>query len=103
MTDYKITQYTIDKMDELNKKLNTDEYSIRPSADPKKKIDVLLRNEVIASVGDPALPDYPTYIETEGMDVAKKRRAAFYNRFRRLPDIQDGKINPIFWTRWLLW
>ena len=77
MSNYKITQYSKDKIKELNDKLETDVYTIRPSADPKKKIDVLLRNDVIASVGDPALPDYPTYIETEGMDVAKKRRAAF--------------------------
>ena len=103
MTDYKITQYTIDRMDELNKKLNTDEYSIRPSADPKKKIDVLLRNDVIASVGDPSLPDYPTYIEERGIEFANKRRDAFYNRFRRLPDIKDGKITPMFWARWILW
>ena len=103
MTDYKIKQYSRDRMDELNKKLGTDEYSIRPSADKKKKIDVLLRKDVIASIGDPNLPDYPTYIETEGTDVAKKRRDAFYNRFRRLPDIKDGKLTPMFWSRWLLW
>jgi hypothetical protein len=103
MSNYKITTYSRDKIDELNKKLNTDEYSIRPSADPQKKIDVLLRNDVIASVGDPNLPDYPTYIETEGMDVAKKRRTAFYSRFRRLPDIKNGEITPMFWSRWLLW
>ena len=103
MTDYKITQYTKDRIKELNDKLNTDVYSIRPSADKKKKIDVLLRKDVIASIGDPNLPDYPTYIETEGMDVANKRRDAFYSRFRRLPDIKDGKITPIFWSRYLLW
>ena len=103
MSNYKVTQYSKDKMKDLNDKLGTDVYSIRPSADKKKKIDVLLRNDVIASVGDPNLPDYPTYIETEGMDVAKKRRAAFYSRFRRLPDIKDGKITPIFWSRYLLW
>ena len=103
MTDYKITQYTKDKIKELNDKLNTDVYSIRPSADKKKKIDVLLRKDVIASVGDPNLPDYPTYIETDGLEFANKRGDAFYRRFRRLPDIKDGKITPIFWSRYLLW
>jgi len=103
MSNYKITQYSKDKIKELNDKLNTDEYSVRVSADPKKKIDILLRNDVIASIGDPNLPDYPTYIETEGMDVANKRRDAFYNRFRRLPDIKDGKITNMFWARFLLW
>ena len=103
MSNYKITTYSRDKIDELNKKLNTDEYSIRPSADPSKKIDILLRNDVIASIGDPALPDYPTYIQDKGLEFANKRRTAFYNRFRRLPDIKDSKITPMFWSRWLLW
>ena len=103
MTDYKITQYSRDMMKELNKKLNTDVYSIRPSAEPEKKIDIFLRNEVIASVGDPELPDYPTYIGERGVEFANKRRDAFYNRFRRLPDIKDGKITNMFWSRYLLW
>ena len=103
MTDYKITQYSRDRMKELNDKLETDVYSIRPSADKKKKIDVLLRNEVIASIGDPELGDYPTYIQDKGLEFAKKRRDAFYNRFRRLPDIKDGEITPMFWARFLLW
>ena len=90
-------------MKELNDKLGTDVYSIRPSVDKKKKIDVMLRNDVIASIGDPNLPDYPSYIESDGMDVANKRRDAFYNRFRRLPNIKDGKITPMFWARFLLW
>ena len=103
MTDYKLTQYSRDKIDELNKKLNTDEYSIRPSADKKKKIDVFLRTDKIASVGDPELGDYPSYIESDGLEFANKRRAAFYSRFRRLPDIKDGKITNMFWSRYLLW
>ena len=88
---------------ELNDKLGTDEYSIRPSADKKKKIDVLLRNDVIASVGDPDLGDYPTFINEKGLEFANKRRDAFYSRFRRLPNIKDGKITHIFWSRYLLW
>ena len=103
MSNYKITTYSRDKIDELNKKLNTDEYSIRPSADPQKKIDVLLRNDVIASVGDPELGDYPTFIKEKGMEFANKRRTAFYSRFRRLPDIKDNNITPMFWSRFLLW
>jgi hypothetical protein len=103
MSNYKVTQYSKDKMKDLNDKLGTDVYSIRPSADKKKKIDVLLRNDVIASVGDPELGDYPSYIESDGLEFANKRRTAFYNRFRRLPDIKDGKITNMFWSRYLLW
>jgi len=103
MSNYKVTQYSKDKMKELNDKLGTDVYSIRPSTDKKKKIDVMLRNDVIASVGDPELGDYPSYIESDGLEFANKRRTAFYNRFRRLPDIKDGKITNMFWSRYLLW
>ena len=103
MSNYKIKQYSRDRIDELNKKLGTDVYSIRVSNDPSKKIDIFLRNEVIASVGDPELGDYPTFIKEKGIEFANKRRAAFYNRFRRLPDIKDGKITPIFWSRFLIW
>ena len=103
MSNYKITQYSRDRMKELNDKLETDVFSIRVSTDPKKKIDVFLRTDKIASVGDPELGDYPTFIGEKGIEFANKRRDAFYNRFKRLPDIKNGEITPMFWSRWLLW
>ena len=100
---YTITQYSRDKIQELNSKLDTSDLSIKLSEDPSKKIDVFLKEKKLASIGDRALGDYPTYIEEKGMEFANKRREAFYSRFKRLPDIKDGKIQTIWWSRFLLW
>ena len=37
---YKIKQYSLDKIQELNKKLKTDAFSIKLSKNPLKKLDV---------------------------------------------------------------
>ena len=100
---YVITQYSLDKIKELNEKLDTSGFSIKLSEDPSKKIDVFLRDKIIASIGDINLLDFPSFVEERGLEYANKRRDAFYSRFKRLPDIKDGKITPMFWTRFLLW
>jgi len=100
---YKITQYSRDKIQELNSKLNTSDFSIKLSEDPSKKIDVFLREKKISTIGDINLLDFPSFVEERGIEFANKRRDAFYSRFKRLPDIKDGKIQTIWWTRFLLW
>ena len=102
-TTYTIKQYSMDRIQELNSKLNTSDFSIKLSEDPSKKIDVFLRDKIIASIGDINLLDFPSFVEERGIEFANKRRDAFYSRFKRLPDIKDGKITPMFWTRFLLW
>ena len=42
---YVITQYSLDKIKELNEKLDTSDFSIKLSEDPSKKIDVFLREK----------------------------------------------------------
>ena len=101
--NYVITQYTLDKIQELNQKLNTSDFSIQLSEDPNKKLDVYLRNKKIETIGDINLGDFPTFIEERGIEFANKRREAFYSRFKRLPDVKDGKIQTIWWSRYLLW
>ena len=49
---YVITQYSRDKIQELNEKLNTSAFSIKLSEDPSKKIDVFLREKKITSIPD---------------------------------------------------
>ena len=100
---YVITQYTLDKIQELNNKLNTSDFSIKLSKDPSKKIDVFLKEKKIASIGDINLLDFPSFIQERGIDYANKRREAFYSRFKRLPDIKNGEIQTIWWSRYLLW
>ena len=102
-TKYTITQYSRDKIQELNSKLNTSDFSIKISEDPSKKIDVFLKEKKIASIGDINLLDYPSFIEERGLNYANKRRDAYYSRFKRLPDVKDGEITNMFWSRFLLW
>ena len=100
---YVIKQYTLDKIKELNEKLDTSDFNIKLSKDPNKKLDVYLREKKIATIGDINLLDFPSFVEERGIEFANKRRDAFYSRFKRLPDIKDGEIQTIWWTRWLLW
>ena len=48
---YKITDYSRNKIAELNAKLQTDSFSIKSSSDKSKKLDVFLFDDKIASVG----------------------------------------------------
>jgi len=100
---YEIKKYSYDRIKELNRTLVTDVFSIRPAKNKKKKIDVFIRDKKIASIGDSERPDYPTHILQSGQEFADKRQKAFFSRFKRLPNIKNGKITTIFWSRFLLW
>lgn len=71
---YKIRQYTLQRAMELG-------VFVRPSRDPKKKIDVLDKSKnLIASIGQAGAMDYPSWIEKEGLSFANKRREAYHKR-----------------------
>jgi hypothetical protein len=53
---------------------------VRPSTNKEKKIDVIKNNVKIASVGAIGYSDYPTYIQTKGIDYANKRRKLYKMR-----------------------
>jgi hypothetical protein len=67
---YQITNYTKQKAKELNVK-------IKPSSNPKKKIDVYKDNKKIASVGAIGYDDYPTYIIKKGKLYADEKRKLY--------------------------
>ena len=67
---YNITNYTKQKAQELNVK-------IKPSSNPKKKIDVYKGSKKIASVGAIGYKDYPTYLKADGKEYADKRRRLY--------------------------
>ena len=67
---YQITNYTKQKAKELNVK-------IKPSSNPKKKIDVYKDNKKIASVGAMGYDDYPTYIIKKGKSYADEKRKLY--------------------------
>ena len=105
---YKIKQYSLDKIQELNNKLDTSAFSIKLSKNPLKKLDVYLYDTVIASIGaikknGIAYLDYPSYIDTMGKEYADNRRKLYYERHKNEPTIKDGKVSNSWWAKWILW
>ena len=86
---YDITEYTRNRLKQLNKKLNTEKITINQSKNKDKKIDVFINNKKVASII---------------MGILKWIcRKLYYRRHSREDDIKDGKITPSWWARWLLW
>ena len=100
---YNIREHSFNRLDMLNERLKSKAISIQPSTKKTKKIDVLINGKVIASIGDINSMDYGLHLERNGKEYADRRRASFYNRFKRLPDIKDNKITNMFWARLFLW
>ena len=98
---YEIKQYSYDKINELNEKIGKPVYFIKPSID--KKIRVYKFQKLIAEVGAKDMGDFPTFLEEKGEEFANKRRDAFYSRFASVPNIKDGELTNMFWSRYLLW
>lgn len=67
---YNITTYTKQKARELKVK-------VKPSSNPKKKIDVYKDNKKIASVGAIGYDDYPTYLIQKGKSYADEKRRLY--------------------------
>jgi hypothetical protein len=88
---YEITDYSYRKAKELG-------VSIKPSTNPKKKIDVFKNEKKIASIGAIGYADYPTYIKTKGLDYANQRRKAYRQRHKN--DLNSGAG---YWANKLLW
>jgi hypothetical protein len=80
------------------KKLNV---QIRPSTNPKKKLDVYTKdNNFICSIGSIDYSDYPTYLETKGKDYADNRRRLYKIRHEKN---RKKEGTPSFWADNLLW
>ena len=71
---YKILKYSKDRAKELNVK-------IKPSSNPKKKIDVYKDGIKIAIIGDINYKDYPTYLQ-EDKQLAETRRKLYWIRHK---------------------
>ena len=67
---YQITNYTKQKAKDLNVK-------IKPSTNPKKKIDVYKDHKKIASIGSIIYDDYPTYLIKKGKPYADEKRRLY--------------------------
>jgi hypothetical protein len=53
---------------------------VRPSTKQGKKLDVYHKGELIASIGARGYSDYGTYLQTEGKEVAERRRKLYHQR-----------------------
>jgi hypothetical protein len=73
---YHITNYTYKKAKKLG-------YTVKPSTNKTKKIDVYKKNKKIASVGANGMNDYPTYILKNGLKYAKTRRRLYRIRHEK--------------------
>ena len=91
---YTITKYTRDRAKKLG-------VTVRRSTNKKKKIDVFnKKGKRIASVGAIGYKDYPTYIKTEGIEEAKKRRKAYKTRHEKHRHIKGTNS---YYADQLLW
>ena len=90
---YHITNYTYKKAKKLG-------YTVKPSTNKSKKIDVYKHNKKIASVGANGMNDYPTYIQNNGLKYAKTRRRLY--RIRHEKDRHKRSSNGWFADK-LLW
>ena len=89
MSSYKIKPYTLKKAQQVG-------VEVKPSLNPKKKIDVYKDDRLITSIGDINYPDFPTYIETHGLPYAKERQ-----RLYRLRHGEEGLRGSL--ASFLLW
>ena len=73
---------------------------IKPSENPKKKLDVFKHGKKIASVGARGFMDYPTYFKKFGSVVARNRRKAYKIRHAKN---RKRKGTPGYFADQLLW
>jgi len=72
---------------------------IRPSENPKKKIDVYKNDKKVASIGDPNYQDYPHYLQKDKA-LANERRRLYKIRHQR----DSGKVGtPGYYSNRILW
>jgi len=87
---YKIKDYSYKKAKELG-------VEIKPSTNKNKKIDVIKKGKVIASIGDINYKDYPTYIQEKGLSYAKERRRLYNIRHKNDKGIVGKFSRKILW------
>jgi hypothetical protein len=74
--------------------------TVRPSTNPKKKVDVFEGGKKVASIGAIGFSDYPTYLKEEGKAVADERRRLYHIRHKK---DEQKKGSPGYYASRLLW
>lgn len=97
MSSYKILRYSFIKAKKLN-------VNIKPSSNPKKKIDIFDNGVKIASIGAMGYNDFPTYVKLLGIEKARKKQNAYHKRHAHEPKkLPNGKYTPSFYADHILW
>jgi hypothetical protein len=73
---------------------------VRPSTDPKKKVDVFKDDQKVASIGAVGFSDYPHYLQDKGKAVADERRRLYHIRHKK---DSSKKGSPGYYASRLLW
>ena len=92
---YSISQYTKDKANKLN-------VYVKISTNKDKKLDVFDKknNRKLASVGACGMMDYPSYIESKGIQFANKRRKLYklrHNKYRNKKGTKSYYADKLLW------
>jgi hypothetical protein len=90
---YNITDYSLKQAKKFNVQL-------KPSTNPKKKIDIFKDGVKIASIGSYGMMDYPNHIIENGKAYADKRRKLY--KIRHARDIAIIGSNG-WWADKILW
>tara|TARA_R110000772_G_scaffold34237_1_gene83153 strand:+ start:67 stop:342 length:276 start_codon:yes stop_codon:yes gene_type:complete len=73
---------------------------VKPSSNPKKKLDVYKDNKKVASIGSSGYRDYHSYKKREGLAVADVKRKAYEARHK----CTGAKKNtPNYYSCGILW
>ena len=83
MSDYKILPYSYKQAKELN-------VNIKPSLNPKKKIDVFKDDKKIVSIGANKMMDYPNYMKYKGKTFAEERRKLYKKRHEKTRHVKGS-------------
>ena len=90
---YNITEYSFQQAKKLG-------VQIKPSEKKNKKIDVMKKGKIIASIGDKRYKDFPTYVQEKGKEYADKKRNLYKLRHKKDLAVKDSRgyyANKILW------
>jgi hypothetical protein len=88
---YNITPYSYKQAKKYNVK-------IQPSSNKKYKIDVYDNDDTfLTSIGAIGYNDYPSYIESHGIDYANERRRLYYIRHKNDDKLKGMLSKVILW------
>lgn len=73
---------------------------VKPSTDPKKKVDVFQDGNKVASIGARGYKDYPTFLKEDGKAIAEERRRLYHIRHKK---DAAKKGSPGWFAKNLLW